>query len=119
MNEPDALISEYYRLSPTHFVVLRSLSITQGISSHGICEQSLSVIFAKATDVEDAKLYLSFRGVRNLVFQQPEWSQISIGHLEILSGNEVANVCGRYLVRDAEQEQIIWFECNDFDFHVE
>jgi len=118
MKEVDSLISEYYRLNPTQYFVLRSLSITQGISSNGMCEQSLSVILGKASGDEGPKLYLSFRGVRKFEFQQPEWSEISIGHVEIISGSDVSNVTGRYLVRDASQERVIFFECNDFDSHV-
>lgn len=118
MTEADTLISEYYRLNPTQYFVLRSLSMTQGISSNGVCEQSLSMILAKASGDKGPSLHLSFRGVRNCEFQQPEWSEMSIGHLEIISGSEVASVSGRYFVRDASQERIIRFECNDFDSHV-
>jgi hypothetical protein len=118
MIDSDPLIDEYYRLQPTQFTVLQSLAITQGITGNGICEQSLSLVLS--TELNDAcsRLYLSFRGVRNFEFRQPEWSQISIGHLEILRGSEVPNVSSQYLVRDPEQEKILWFECKDFDARV-
>ncbi len=115
MNETNLLIGEYYRLQPTQFTKLQSLMITQGIRRNGICEQSLSLVLSKELDSDGPKLYLSFRGVRNLTFQQPEWSEISIGHLEILAGSEIPNLSSRYLVRDPEQERIVWFECSDFD----
>lgn len=118
MSESDPLISEYYRLGPTQFTKLQSLALTQGISISGVCEQSLSMVLSKDLQEGSLKLYLEFRGVMNLEFQQPQWSEISIGHLEIISGSDIANIYGRYLVRDPDQERIIWFECNDFDAYV-
>lgn len=118
MSESDPLISDYYQLGPTQFTKLQSLAVTQGISKRGVCEQSLSMVLSKELEDDSLKLYLSFRGVRNLEVRQPSWSEISIGHLEILSGSGVANISGRYLVRDPEQERIIWFECDNFDAYV-
>jgi hypothetical protein len=118
MTTHDSLINDYYSLNPKQFFVLRSLSMKQELSRGGVCEQSLSVVLATATKDDGPSLHLSFRGVRNLKFQQPEWSEISIGHIEIRSAADTPNASGRYLVRDADQDSIIKFECNDFDSYV-
>lgn len=119
MNDNDALIREYYRLKPTQFTILRSIAMTQGVGARGICEQSLSVVLSKELGDRTPSLRLTFHGVRNLVFEQPDWSQISIGHLEIMAGRDGQNVHGNYLVRDPDQERIVQFECDDFDAILE
>ena len=115
MNDRDRRISEYYRLSPTLFTVLQSMMIVQGIGSDGVCKQSLSIVLSQQPGNGTPSLHLTFRGVRQFTFQQPEWSQMSIGHLEICAGTTIPGVNESYLVRDPDQECIVSFECDDFE----
>ena len=43
---------------------------------------------------------------------------ISIGHIEIAISTGLRNVESNLLVRDPEQEQIIRFECRDFEAYL-
>ena len=63
-------------------------------------------------------LHVEFYGVRQLNLHQPDWSLITIGHLEILDGKELPSIESSYLVRDPEQERIVWFECRDFNAFI-
>ena len=119
MNTFKTKICNYYELKPTHFPVVGSLSFLQAIGNAGACEQILSLIMQKEFGNSDVQLHITFYGVRNLVFQQPPWSLISIGHMEILLGSELPKIESNYLVRDPEQERIIWFECRDFEAFIE
>jgi hypothetical protein len=119
IKKKDKIDNYYSCLRPTQYSVVVCLTLTQEIGDEGICEQNMSLIMQKEFGEAGACLQLKFFGVRNLVLQQPPWSLVSIGHIEILLGSECPNIESNYLVRDPEQERIIWFECRDFDACVE
>ena len=113
-----AAVEEYYRLQPTSYTTLRSLQLTQTSGPAGVCEQRLSIVLSKDINPEDTCLHTEFHGVRNLQLNQPDWSLISIGHLEIVVGRDIPDINSNYLVRDPEQERILWFECREFTAFV-
>ena len=118
-NDSDVKIAAYYRLNPTQYTFVTSLSIRQGIGLNGVMEQSVIIVLQKSYDDATPSLRLEFTGVRRLEIQQPELSQISLAHVEISSGETLPQVREKYLVRDAEQERIVWFECRDFEAVVQ
>lgn len=111
----DDKISEYYALKPTEYTLLESLTIRQGFGATGIMQQSLSIVLCKDSGDSNTKLSLDFIGVRRLEIKQPELSQITLSHVEILPGYSLPQVESEYLVRDPEQERILRFECGDFE----
>jgi hypothetical protein len=111
-------IREYYELRPTEYSVVRTMTISQGIGPTGICEQTLSLVLQKELGSPGKSLFIEFHGVRNLLLRQPEWSLISMGHIEISAPSELQKYSSTLLVRDSDQEQIIRFECRDFEAHV-
>ncbi|NJA04224.1 hypothetical protein HC024_00490 [Methylococcaceae bacterium WWC4] len=108
-------IDRYYELSPTQYSVVESLSLKQEFDSDNVMRQTLSVVMKKTLDYpsKDA-LRLDFFGVRNLKLNQPDWSLISIPHIEILLGGDVPRCTEKYYVHDPSQEQVIRFSCEDF-----
>jgi hypothetical protein len=118
MNHADSKISEYYGLNPASYSFLQSLALTQGISSSGVCEQSLSLILTRDIHASERRLRMTFRGTRNFRFQQPEWSMVSISHLEIVR-NPTPGIGSVYMVRDNDQECALWFECNDYEATID
>lgn len=119
MNKFKSKVRGYYELNPTRYPVVASIAITQGLAFEGACEQTVSMVLEHQLGDPGAKLHLHFHGVRDLVVQQPASSLISIGHVEILCGAEFPGIQSNYLVRDPEQERVLWFECRDFDAYVE
>ena len=119
MNEIASTITAYYALKPAQYSVLASLTLSQGLDDAGVCEQSLSLLMQQEFGRSGPCLHLEFHGVRNLMLQQPELSLMSIGHIQISAGSEGPNIQSKYLVRDPEQERVIWFECRDFVSYVE
>ncbi len=115
MSDYESKIRDYYSLRPTQYSTLQSLTLSQGTGPSGVCEQSVSLVLSKGGNDEDECLHIDFFGVRHLIIQQPDWSLITIGHVEVLAGSKVPKVTGNYLVRDPEQERILWFECMDFN----
>ncbi len=118
MMDCESHIHKYYSMQPTRFSVVHSLSLLQGKGPNGDWEQRIILILCKSSSDQSERLNLEFDGVRKLRIQQPDWSEISIGHLEIRPAKEMGNVVGNYLVRDPEQECIIWFACRDFSANV-
>jgi len=115
MNEPgEDKIAAYYRLMPTEYPFLSSFTIRQAMGIRGVMEQSVTIVLNKSHDDDTRSLRVEFFGVRQLEIRQPELSQISLPHLEILSAIDLPQVQGRYLVRDPEQGRIVWFACSDF-----
>lgn len=118
MSDLEPKIRAYYNLQPTDYPVSQSIVLSQGIGPNGVCEQTLSMVLQKELASTAPSLRLEFYGVRKLVLQQPEWSLISIGHIEIAIPTGLRNVESNILVRDPEQEQIIRFECRDFEAYL-
>ncbi len=114
MSDYESKIRDYYDLKPTRFPALHSLTISQAISPSGVCEQTVSVVLGTDIETTEGRLHVEFYGVRRFALQQPDWSLVTLSHIEILRGREIPNCDGNYLVRDPEQERIIWFECRDF-----
>lgn len=77
--------------------------------------QYLSVVLSKRFSGE--KLSLTFAGVRKLEIKQPLLSEI-VFWIEILNGDELPNIESNYLVRDPEQERVLFFECVDFEVEL-
>lgn len=115
----DSKISEYYALRPTAYTSLESLTIRQGFGPSGVLEQYLSIALCKDGGDSDTRLLLEFAGVRRLEIRQPELSQITLPHVEILPGYSLPHINSEYLVRDPEQERILWFECRDFEARIQ
>jgi hypothetical protein len=84
----------------------------------GAYEQVLSLVLQKDLAILAGSLHLEFQGVRKLVLQQPDWSVISVGFLDISIGRDVAGIVGNLFVRDTDQERVVRFECRDFDAQV-
>jgi hypothetical protein len=111
-------IRDYYDLRPKDYHVMQSITLSQSLGSTGVCEQTLSLVLKKEA-VSAARLHLEFYGVRNLLLQQPEWSLITMGLLDISMPTGLQDFENGLLVRDLDQERIISFECRDFHAHVE
>lgn len=118
MSDLEVKIGEYRSLHPTDYHVLSSLTLSNQIGPDGACEQVLSLLLQKEPDSSAGSLHLEFQGVRKLVFQQPKWSLISIGFLEVSLGREVTGVFGNLYVADKGHEEVVRFECRDFDAHI-
>jgi hypothetical protein len=116
VSELKTKIRDYYALQPKDYHVVQSIKLSQNFGRTGVCEQTLSLVLQKEV-VSVARLCLEFYDVRKLLLQQPEWSLISIGLLDISmpAGSQENSL----LVRDLDQERIISFECQDFRAHVE
>jgi len=119
MNSEEKKIASYYSLSPTKYGTLRRLTLSQAGGPDCVFEQHVSVVLACDTDSGGNCLRIDFTGVRNLVIRQPDWSLIVIAHIEILVGRDIPNVFSKFLVRDPDQERVLWFECADFHAAVE
>jgi hypothetical protein len=115
MSDLPPKVREYYALNPTAYFIVRLVSLSQGISPARVNEQSLYVVLGRELGGSSPCLHIEFQGVRKLVLQQPEWSQISLGHLEITQITADPAVTEKYAVRDAGQDSLISFECRDFD----
>src|SRR5262249_32105858 len=109
---------DYYDLRPKDYHVVQSITLSQKFGPSGIFEQTLSLILQKKV-VSEARLCLEFYGVRKLLLQQPEWSLISIGLLDISMQTGLQDFENNLLVRDLDHDAIISFECRDFDARVE
>lgn len=108
-------IDRYYELSPTQYSVVETLLLKQGFDSDNVMKQSLSIVMKKPLDHPSKEvMYLDFFGIRNLELNQPDWSLISIPHIEIVLGIDVPNCAEQYYVRDPSQERVIRFSCEDF-----
>lgn len=107
-------IRAYYDLRPTNYPVVHSIRLFQEIGSAGACEQALSIVLQKEFGSVEKCLCLDFLGVRELSLHQPQWSLISIAHLEITLAAKPIASGGTLLVSDADQDQIIRFLCRDF-----
>jgi hypothetical protein len=118
MSELDRKIRDYYNLRPTEFHVLSLLTLSNQIGPGGAYEQVLSLVLQKNLAMLAGSLHLEFQGVRKLVLRQPDWSVISIGFIDISVERDVAGTVGNLFVRDTDQEQVIRFECRDFDAQI-
>jgi hypothetical protein len=110
-------VSDFVALNPLAFSVLKTLAITQGDSSGGVYEQRVSVVLAKDVDDDSELLHVEFYGVRNFVFAQPDFSVVSV-HLDILDGSTVPGRGCVFFVRDIEQEEMVCFECREFEAYT-
>ena len=83
--EIESKITEYYSLDPTYFRVLKSFLVTQVTdSATGEMQQQLSLVLAKNAEFSGEMLHLELFGVRNLRFEQPHFSLITLSHVEIV-----------------------------------
>src|SRR5262245_9895204 len=114
----ESKIDDYYRLSPVDYTVVRAIVFSQGIATTGVCEQNLGLVLGKSMEYVGDSLHIDFYGVRKLIIRQPEWSLVSIGHVQIALGVELPNVEGNFLVRDSSQDEILRLECRDFDAEI-
>lgn len=114
VTELQSKVQAYYDLHPTDYFVLQSLMLEQGNAPDGVFEQLLTVILKKSEASSLASLHLRFSGVRKLAFRQPEWSQISFGHLEVQALENSAEGGSHF----SDQDGTIAFECRDFDASV-
>jgi len=115
MSDLPQMIHEYYALNPTAYFVVRLVSLSQNASPAQANEPSLYVVLGRELEGSSPCLHIEFQGVRKLVLRQPEWSQISVGHLEITQTTADSAGMGKYAVRDAGADGLISFECCDFD----
>lgn len=113
-------IDRYYALSPTQYSVVESFLLGQGFNSENEMKQTISIVMKKTLDSPSKEaLRLNFYGVRNLKLNQPDWSLISIPHVEIMLGRDVPGCTEQFYVRDPSQEQVIRFSCDDFQAGTE
>ncbi len=112
MTEIQNQLERYYTYKPVEFNILEALTLSQKFDSTGTMSQALSVVLSHKSTGN--KLLLTFTGVRKLEFKQPTLSQITFW-IEILDGRELPMVESRYLVRDPEQERVLFFERADFE----
>ena len=105
----------YYSYKPADFNILETLTLGQEFDSTATMSQVLSVVLSHKSGKQ--KLSLTFTGVRKLEFKQPPLSQITVW-IEILDGDDLPMVEGRYLVRDPEQERVLYLECADFEVEM-
>jgi hypothetical protein len=114
-SELEDKIARYYALKPSKFPVVKSFSITQAPDSKtGEMQQHLSIVFAKDHSFCGEMLYLDLLGVRNLQFDQPSWSLISLSNITIANATPAGKFDRRLVVRDAEQEKVFGCSCHDF-----
>ena len=118
VSELESKVREYYKLRPTDYSVVRQITLSQGAGPGGVFEQRLSVVLQRRPGSAVANLYLEFYGVQKLMLQQPMRSLLSIGHIEIRVGGAASNGSNNFIVIDPEQEQVIRFECRDFEAHI-
>jgi hypothetical protein len=118
MSDLQVRVRDYYALRPADYHVLSLMTLSQQLGPEGVCEQVLRLVLQKDFASAEASLHLEFLGVRKLAFEQPEWSLISVGHIEISLGREVVGSIGNFFVRDTDQERVLRFECRDFSAHV-
>lgn len=118
MNIFESKIQAYYDLRPVQFSVLHSLAIYQGMGPDRVFEQRVCIVLDRLNDEKCEQLYLDFDGVRNLRFQQPDWSEISLNHIEIITVADDSNMKNSFRVRDTSQDSIISFDCRQFEANV-
>lgn len=118
MSELESKVREYYQLRPTDYSVVRHITLSQGAGPGGVFEQRLSLVLQRQPGSTVANLYLEFYGVQKLVLQQPMRSLLSIGHIEIRVGRGASNDSSNFIVLDPEQEEVLRFECRDFEAHI-
>lgn len=116
MTEAQLQLERYYSCKPADFTVLDSLTLSQGLDSSGVMKQFLSVALLRSSD--NTTLSLTFIGVSKLEIKQPALSQISFW-IEILDGADLPMVESNFLVRDPEQERVVFFECDDFEIVIQ
>ena len=104
-------ITNYYKLRPADYGPIVVLEFTQfEIRDSGV-EQEVRVVLSKRPKLSGPRLTLTFRGVRQLEFRQPDLSLASFGLVEI-------NECDGEL-RVAEDEGRLKFTCRTFDATTE
>src|SRR5215467_5538310 len=112
MSELKTKIRDYCALRPKDYHVVQSITLSQNFGPTGVYEQTVSLVLQKEV-VSVARLCLEFYGVRKLLLQQPEWSLISIGLLDISMQTGLQDFENNLLVCDLDHEAIISFECRD------
>ena len=115
----DEKIARYWAMKPIVYGVLKSLTLSQYLDSNGWVKQQVTVVLAKDLENHEELLHLTFYEVRNCQIQQPWTTNIVLCPVEILPGYSLPQIESEYLVRDPEQERILWFECGDFEARMQ
>lgn len=116
MTDAQLQLEQYYSCNPADYTILESLTLSQRLDRSGVMKQFLSVVLMRSSN--KMTLSLTFIGVSKLEFKQPTLSQISFW-IEILEGADLPMVESNFLVRDPEQERVVFFECDDFEIVVQ
>jgi hypothetical protein len=77
-------------------------------------QQQLVIILARASDFVGESLYLELVGVRNLRIEQPKLSLIGLPNVEIYKAPNTGKYDRRFVVLDAEQDEVFRCSCHDF-----
>ena len=103
-------------IDPAAFPVVTSFSLDQEVCEERI-ELSLRLVLRSTSSQDDRRLHLTFHGVRELKFDQPEWSVFNLPKIEILTVHDRQWEKLNYLVREAEND-ILSFYCNGYEASV-
>lgn len=117
----DKKIARYWAMKPIVYRHFKSMRFSQYSDRNGWMKQKISIVLASevGNEQDQEHLYLDFFEVRNLQIQQPETSNVVLSPVEILPGYSLPQIESRYLVRDPEQKEFLWFECGDFEAWIQ
>ena len=100
-------INDYYKLRPAEYGSIVVVEFMQFETSDRAVQQDLRVVLSKSPKLSGPRLILTFRGVRQVEFHQPDLSLASFGLVEITECD------GEFRV--AEDEGQLKFFCMTFD----
>jgi hypothetical protein len=119
-NVIDQKIIAFDELASRKYPVLRLLTFQHALSATAGApiEYSCSIVMCKDSTFQGEYLRLELMGVRGFKFVQPNWSEVYIPYIKIKSNEAGIGIEHRFVVLDAEQEEVFWMTCRDFEVFV-